>query len=62
MSVDPTTRIEKIHSSCELRFLELEAGLKKHEELSKTVANLSKQLDEVKTKLVKIIEIVYIFS
>ncbi len=40
-------------STCELRLSELEAGLKKHEELTKTVENLSKQLNEIKTQLVK---------
>ncbi len=38
------------HSTCESRFSELEDRLKKHEELSK---NLSKQLNEIKTQLVK---------
>ncbi len=32
----------------------LEAGLKKHEELSKTVENLTKQLNEMKTEQVRI--------
>ncbi len=32
------------NSSCELRFLELEAGLRKHEELLKAFENLAKQV------------------
>ncbi len=46
MSVNPTIQKEINHSACELRFLELEAGLKKHEELAKTVENLTKRLNE----------------
>ena len=40
------------HTKCEMRILELEAGFKKHEEFFKIVENHSKQLIEVKTKLV----------
>ncbi len=36
------------HSTYELRFLELEAGYKKLDELLKTVGNLSRQLNEMK--------------
>jgi len=32
------------HSPCELRFLELEASLRKHEELLKAFENLAKQV------------------
>jgi len=46
MSVNPTN---------ELRFLEFEVGyVKKHEELLKTVKNLTRQLNEVKAKQVRI--------
>jgi len=62
MSADSPTLNEKIHSSCELRFLELEAGFKKHEELFKSFENHAKQLNEIKTKLVRIVDIFYIFS
>jgi len=41
------------HSTHELRFLRLEAGLQNHEELSKTVENLTKQFVEMKTQLVR---------
>ncbi len=54
MSVNPTISKGMNHSTYELRFLKLEAGLKKHEELSKTVENLSKQLNEMKTQQVRI--------
>jgi len=54
MSVNPTMPKEMNHSTSELRLLGLEAGfVKKYEELLKTVENHAKQLDEVKTKLVK---------
>ncbi len=62
MSADSPMLNEKIHSACELRFLELEAGFKKHEELLKSVENHAKQLNEIKTKLVRIVDIFYIFS
>jgi len=40
-----SARPEEInHSSCELRFLELEAGFRKHEELFKVFENLAKQV------------------
>ncbi len=55
MSVNPTMPKEINHSTYELRFFELEADLKNHKELSKTVENLSKQLNEMKTQLVEII-------
>ncbi len=51
MEVNSAKLKEIHHSSCELRFLELEAGFKKHEELLKSVENLSKQLSEVEYKL-----------
>ncbi len=51
MSVNPTMSKEINHSTCELRFLELEAGLKKHEVLAKTVENLTKRLNEKVIKL-----------
>jgi len=54
MRVSPTTPKVMNHSTCEFRFLEVEAGLKKHEELLKTVEDLSKQLNEMKTKQVRI--------
>jgi hypothetical protein len=53
---NPTIPYGMNHSTSELRFLELEAGFvssKKYEELSKTVENLSKQLNERVTKLVR---------
>jgi hypothetical protein len=53
MSVNPTISKGMNHSIYELRFLKLEAGLKKHEELSKTVENLTKQFVEMKTQLVR---------
>jgi len=55
MSVIPTMSKEVNHSSCELRFLELEAGLKKHEKFLQIVESHAKQLDEVKTMLVRIL-------
>jgi hypothetical protein len=55
MSVNPTIPKERNHSTSELRFLEFEAGyVKKHEELLKTVENLTRQLNEVKAKQVRI--------
>ena len=45
------------HSKYELRFLELEAGYRRHEESLKTVENLSKQLTEVKKSLVRIFRV-----
>jgi len=54
MSINPTIPNEVNHSSCELRFLELEAGLKKHEKLMQIVESHAKQLDQIKTKLVRI--------
>ena len=56
MSVIPTIPKEVNHSSCELRFLELEAGLKKHEKFLQIVESHAKLLDEVKTKLVRIFD------
>ncbi len=53
MSVNPTQSQEINHSAYELRFLELETGYKKIDKLLKNVENLSKHLDEVKTKLVR---------
>jgi hypothetical protein len=55
MSVDQTLPQEISHSTCELRFLELEAGyVIKHEELLKTIETLSKHLADVKAKQVRI--------
>ncbi len=48
MSVDQIKPKEINHSTYELRFLELEAGYKKLDELLKTVGNLSRQLNEMK--------------
>jgi hypothetical protein len=53
MNVNPAKPKEINHSSYELRFLELENGFKKHDELLKSVENISKELNEVKSKLVK---------
>jgi len=52
MSVNPTMQKETIHSSYELRFLEIEAVFKKQEELSKAVEKLSWRLNEMQTKIV----------
>ncbi len=60
MSVNPTMPKEMNHSTCELRFLEIEADLKNHKKLS-TTENLSKQLNEMKTQLVKIFFILKLF-
>jgi len=49
-SDDPMSKETK-HSTSELRFLKLEASLKKHEEL---LENVSKQLNEVRIKQVNI--------
>ncbi len=54
MSVNLSKPQDINHSLYELRFLEIEAGFKKQEELLKTVENLSGQLNEVKTKLVRL--------
>jgi len=53
MNVNPTMPKEFNHSTFELRLSELEAEFKNHKELSKTVDNLSKELNEMKTQLVK---------
>jgi len=53
MSVNPTMPKEMNHSTFELRLSELEADFKNHKELSKTVENLSNELNEMKTQLVK---------
>jgi len=53
MSVDSSKPQDINHPTYELRFIEIEAGFKKQEELSKIVENLSGQLNEVKTKLVR---------
>ncbi len=55
MSVNQAISQEISHSTYEIRFSELEAGLKKCEEFLKTVETLSKNLDEVKAKLVRIL-------
>jgi len=54
MSDDSTTSKGMNHSTSELRLIEIEARLKKQEEFSITVQNLSKELNEIKTQLVKI--------
>ncbi len=55
MIVNPTVPKEMKHLLCQLRFLDLEAGyVKKHEEFLKTDENLTKQLNEMKTKLVRV--------
>jgi len=54
MSVNPIKFEEVNHSSYALRLLKLEAGLKKHEQFIKIVESHAKQLDEVKTKIVRI--------
>jgi len=55
MSVNPTMPKDMHHSLCELRFLEFEADyVKKHKELLKTVENLTTQLNERVTKLVRV--------
>jgi len=51
MSVNPAVPKEMNHSTSELRFLNLEVGLKKQEELAKTVENLTKLLNEKVRKL-----------
>jgi len=53
MSINPTKPKEVNHSSCELRFLELETSLKKHEKFMQNFESHARQLDEVKTKLVR---------
>jgi len=61
MKVKQTTAIDMNHepmnhSTCDLRFLELEAeGYKKYDELLKTVERHALQLKEIKSKLVRII-------
>ena len=54
MSVNEIKQKETSNSTYEFRFLELEAGYRRHEESLKTVENLSKQLTEVKNSLVRI--------
>ena len=54
MSVNPTDQKEIKHLSYELKFLESEVGFKNHEKLLNTVENLSKQLNEVKSQLVRL--------
>ncbi len=55
MIVNPTVPKEMNHLLCELRFLDFEAGyVKKNEELLKTVENLTKQLNGIKAKQVRI--------
>jgi len=53
MSVNPTMIKEMNHSTFELRLSELEADFQHHKELSKNVENLSQELSEMKTQLVK---------
>ena len=55
MEVNSAKLKEIHHSSCELRFLELEAGFKKHEDLLKSIEDHAKQLNEIKSKLVRFI-------
>ncbi len=45
MSVNPAVPKEMSHSTSELRFLKLEAGLKKQEELAKNVEKLTKRIN-----------------
>jgi len=52
MSVSPTKQKTKEHSICERRISDLEAEVKKHKELLKTVLKLSRHLNEMKNKLV----------
>jgi hypothetical protein len=54
MSVNSSKPQDINQSSYDLRLIEIEAGFKKQEELSKIVENLSGQLNEVKTKLVRL--------
>jgi len=55
MSVIPTVPREMSHLLWELRFSEFEAGyVKKHEKLLETVENLTKQLNGIKAKQVRI--------
>ncbi len=54
MSVNPTKPPEINHSSYELRILNLEAGFEKQEGMLKSVEKLSKQLNEIKSELVRI--------
>jgi len=53
MSVSPTNQKYIHHSSNELRFVELEAGLKKYEGLLKSIEDHARQLNEIKSKLVR---------
>ncbi len=53
MSVNKIKPTEINHSTYELRLSELEAGYKKLEELLITVASLSTQVREIKTKVKK---------
>jgi len=69
IKINPTMPKEISHSACELRFLELEADyVKKHEELLKTIENLTKshseKLNELKKNQARIIlfSIYYLFS
>ena len=52
MSVNQTMPKEMNSSTSELRLSEIEARLKKHEELLKTVENLSKRLNEKVNKTI----------
>jgi len=61
MSVNPTMPKEINLLTSEFRFSEIEARLSKHEELLKTVENLTKKLNEIKTQLVKIIYVNFIY-
>ncbi len=55
MSVNQTNPIEIMHTTLELRISDLEAGFKKHEELIKSIEDHTKQLNDIKTKLVRFI-------
>jgi len=55
MSVNQTNPIEIMHSTLELRISDLEAGFKKHEDLLKSIEDHAKQLNEIKSKLVRFI-------
>ncbi len=59
MSVNEMKTKETNNSTYEFRFLEFEAGYRRHEESLKTLENLSKQLTEVKKSLVRIF---FVFS
>ena len=61
MSVNQQSK-EIDHSTYEFRVSALEEGFKTHEELLKTFENHAKQLNELKTKLVRIFSDFKIFG